>query len=156
MYFSSVLQDLNKFKPKISQFQAIDVVQNDLRRLHPDFSELYIVDDARHNYLSLSKFEQNHQHLQLVFVHKNGTILLVNSTDGKALVWYQCNDYNLLPYCSLVQPNNPDHIGELVYAVDLSWISTKGIDVPDLYIVDAMNGKIISSSNISNSTSNNR
>lgn len=142
LYQGDIERDLGKLgEPKITQKQAISIVEDDLRKRNPDFHEITGIEYNREGYIPFQEFLSKNLDLPLMYIHPSGTILfVVNNTQPE--MGYYC-DFAQYPYCGFLPPFNLDSKGRLVYGIDLVW--NGGIDI---YAVDAHTGEIVDSSQL--------
>jgi hypothetical protein len=141
LYQEDVERDLEMLgKPKITREQALSIVEDDLRKRHPDFDKIaMILYDNEERMITMDEFWSRNLDLPLMYIHSSGTIIfVVNGTQAE--MGYYC-DSARYPYCGFQPPFNLDSKGRLVYGIDILWNTGSAI-----YAVDALNGKIVDSS----------
>lgn len=128
---------------RISQAQAIQIVENDLKNRFSDFNGIrsIVYNDT---YIPFSEFLAKNKELPLVYVHPNGTLIpIINGTHtfrGACLVAYGT-------YCAFLPPFSLDYKSRLMYGLDISYErSSMNRGTPDFYAVDAVSGDIVDSS----------
>ncbi len=141
---------LNLATPKLSQEDAIRIVESDFKSKQSDYDRINgIIVNNTSGYVRIEEFRERNLTLPLVYVHPNGTLLRITN-DGYGNLG-QC-DMGLSAYCAYLPPFNFDYKGRLVYGVEvLLWNidnppeAESGRGFPFLYIIDANNGEIVDS-----------
>ena len=152
LYFSMTYSNepLNRTTAKLSQGDAIRIVENDFRSKQSDYDRINgIIVNNTSGYVRIEDFRGRNLTLPLVYVHPNGTLLRMNYDGYEDMGG--CNT-GLFAYCGYLEPFNFDYKGGLVYGVEvLLWNTDNppeaefGRGVPFLYVIDANNGEIVDS-----------
>lgn len=138
LYQEDVERDLERLgEPKITQQQALSIVEDDLRKRDPDFEEIAMI-LYKDRMIAIDEFLSKKLDIPLMYIHPSGTIILVNGTQAE--MRYYC-DSARYTYCGFLPPFNFDSKGRMVYGIDVLWKTGSAI-----YAVDAHTGKIVESS----------
>jgi hypothetical protein len=131
------LQDIGK--PKISQEQAIALVEDDLRAKYPDeFVKIILMEKPGNGYIPIEEFMQSKMQVRLIYIHPTGSLVFIDGAN--IMPGYYCES-GVYTYCGFAPPFNLNSKGRLVYGIDFVWNSGQ----PDAYAVDSITGEIVDS-----------
>jgi hypothetical protein len=126
---------------RITQDEALRIADSDLAQRLPDYNGIVgIMDPSWSRYFPVAEFDEKQLELPVIYVHPNGTLLLV--TDSGYEKRGECNS-GLPAYCGWYDKYDFDYGSRLVYAVELQVESQHPLA---MYMVDATNGRIVDSS----------
>jgi hypothetical protein len=126
---------------RISQQQAIEIVEKDLARNLDDYNGITgIIDRNGSRYVPIQEFLFYNLELPLVYVHPNNSLLYVAETGYENRG--TCNS-GLLAYCGYFSKYNFDYGSRLVYGLEMQIDSNEEVLV--MYMVDATTGRIVDS-----------
>ena len=131
--------------PKISQTDAIKIIENDLKNRESNSTKILKIVDIigdRDRYVPFSEFQTNNGIVPLVFVSKNDTLLTINNASLR--INYLCN-MGTIAYCGYMPPFNLDYKNRLVYGFDIVYGDNDANTEPSFYAVDAVSGDIVDS-----------
>lgn len=123
-------------KPRISEEQAANIVEEQLRGYYIDFKG-YSIYVGGEGYKPYPEFKARGEHLPLTFTSDNGTFFYVNNTTYE--IYDSCVAEAFACRFSANYAN--ESIGRLTYAFDLDVGSYCG--GPEIVIVDAIDGKVL-------------
>lgn len=126
--------------PRITQEQALQIADADLKQRLSDYKGIVgIIDTSWERYIPVAEFEENHLDLPLVYVHPNGSLILVTDTtyENKGTC-----DSGLFAYCGWYDKYNFDYGSRLIYGAEIQIDSDEALV---MYMIDATNGKIVDS-----------
>jgi hypothetical protein len=142
---------------KLSQDDALDIVENDIQRWNSETGTKYGVDyritdiavnvpkfaNYTPSYVSFEEFKERDMKLPVVYVSSNGTVIHVLENGTSEYVG-ECHT-GLLTYCGYRPPFELGYEERLVYGVEILALSRDNPKVPLFFLVDAMNGQIVDS-----------
>lgn len=129
--------------PRISQEEALKIVEDDLRRHYSDFKQIGGIVMESMTYIPMSEFYSKEMKLPLIYIHPNATLIKIKG--GERTVLYKC-EQGVYPYCGFLSPFNLNSKGRLIYGLDIYWVSHSNDKIPDIYAVDAITGEVVDSS----------
>ena len=131
--------------PKISQKDAIKIIENDLKNHVSNTTKILKIVDVigdQDKYIPFSEFQTNNKIVPLVFVSNNDTLLTINNASLR--INYLCN-MGTIAYCGYMPPFNLDYKSHLVYGFDIVYGNNDSNMEPSFYAVDAVSGDIVDS-----------
>ena len=146
--------------PRISSQEAIDIVENDLKRVTNEVGSKYGVEYIRitgiavdvpkfanytPSYVPIEEFKEKDMKLPLVRVGSNDNITVTRIFEnGSSEYIGECHT-SLLTYCGYRPPFELGYEGRLVYGIEMLVMSNDNPKTSLFYVVDATNGQIVDS-----------
>jgi hypothetical protein len=130
-------------KPRISQEQAIEIADNDLRKHLDGYHGItHVIVNNTSGYVPFDEFKSKNMALPVVYVSPEGELILLAPTGYDNLGY--CTDA-LYSYCGFMPHFNFVYEGKLVYGVEVAASYGEAHGVPFFHMVDAVNGEIVDS-----------
>jgi len=128
--------------PRLTQEQALERVEHDLRARHPaEFEKITHLVYNQHSYMPIEEFVRRGAELPLIYIHPSGTLVFVNGTNIE--MGYYC-DSGTYTFCGFAEPFCLNSKNRLVYGIELAW----NPGIPDSYVVDSITGEIVDSGSL--------
>ncbi|MCI0562537.1 MAG: hypothetical protein MN733_28970 [Nitrososphaera sp.] len=127
-------------EPRLTQDDAIRIADADLSSRLDDYDGIKgIIDNEMARYVPFEEFNRENLGLPLIYVHPNGSLIHITANGYRNMGY--CSS-GLFAYCGYLPPYSFDTTGKLVYAVE---VKTDVDVILFMYIIDAMDGKIVDS-----------
>jgi hypothetical protein len=142
LYFSTAYPRSTEVPtPRITQDDAIRIADTDMKQKLSDYKGITgIIDTSWSRYVPIDEFEQNNLELPLVYVHPNGSLILVSETGYE--IRGLCEGNSRFAYCGYLPDYSFDYGSRLVYGVEVTIDSDEALA---MYMIDATSGKIVDS-----------